>query len=120
MKYAIADHFPKAALENAANRRYSKRDMNGAPRTAGGYCPLGTIFCVLGWRKDWAPDEFTVAELILNHLIDERIEDEAFDFTGQASRYEAIQAEAHSFIDDWDDGKITDLRDAFGLTEAQS
>jgi hypothetical protein len=101
--YEIAKYLSDEAKCAALARSYapaSPDDRLCRPRCADGMCPLGVALRAMGKHNAYsycpvAPDETEVAELL---------EDDG------------AREPARLFIDDWDEGRITDLAAALGVS----
>lgn len=99
--YAIAQYLSVKQIDRAVQESYSETCPH--PRTVDGFCPLG-VAVHDSWRI-WrsvikAPGPSDVAKII----------------TKRPYEFAAIEDAAAVFINDWDDGKITDLASALGVS----
>lgn len=98
--YDIAARFPLEARREAAKREYTSWD-GCARRDDEEHCPVGVIFHHMGIPSDPAPEYEDAATLLSSRTGDPR---------------EIVEEEMWSFVADWDEGVITDLAEALGVT----
>jgi len=111
--YAIAAYLPVAAIAAALAHTYDHAtSIQGAPRDAGGCCPLGRAMFAerAGLYPTAIGPVFRCPQAIqVAGWLEEGNRDK------DRERFQAIWDAARAFIDDWDAGLISDLPAALGL-----
>jgi hypothetical protein len=100
--YPIVEHIPEFARQQAATERYRSKRAHSRKdrRNEAGQCPLGAALRAMGLPCASAPTSHEVARRLT--------EGDGAD--------PAIQEAAMEFINDWDEGRITDLAAALGVS----